>query len=73
MAHLRDMQEALTRECVARGATRPPKLEMTRLDMGAPVEPEWNSTIGDSENSASTRTVLRPVIQQSTNIFSPAL
>jgi len=45
LAQFRDMQDALTRESVARGATRPPKLETTHLDMGAPVEPAWNSTI----------------------------
>ena len=44
MAHLKDMEDALTRESVAR-ALRPPKLETTRLDMGTPVDPALNGTI----------------------------
>lgn len=43
MTHLQDMNEALTREAVMRGAKHPPQLQTKDLDLGTPVDPAWTS------------------------------
>jgi hypothetical protein len=43
MAHLREMNDALTREAVQRGAKHPPKLETKELDFPAPLDAAWTS------------------------------
>jgi hypothetical protein len=38
LAHFQEMCDALSREAIARGAKRPPKLEIKDLDLGPPVD-----------------------------------
>lgn len=46
MAHFHEMNDALTREAVQRGARHPPNLQTKDLDLGAPMDPAWtNGTI----------------------------
>src|ERR1022692_500830 len=46
MAHLREMDDTLTREAILRGAKHPPKLETRELDLGVPADPSWaNGTV----------------------------
>lgn len=41
MTHFQDMDDALTREAVQRGAKHPPKLHTKDLDLGTPLDPCW--------------------------------
>jgi hypothetical protein len=43
MAHLQEMNDAVTREAVQRGAKHPPQLQTKELDLGTRVDPNWTS------------------------------
>jgi hypothetical protein len=43
MTHFQDMDDALTREAVQRGAKHPPKLQTKHLDLGTPSDLSWTS------------------------------
>lgn len=44
LTHVQDMSDALTREAVQRGATRPSNLQTKDLDLGNPLDASWTSS-----------------------------
>jgi HNH endonuclease len=41
LGHLQDINDAVTREAIMRGAKHPPKLEIEKLDLGVPADASW--------------------------------